>query len=43
MVKIIKPYGLILQLQQVCGCIDGSMAHYTTDFNRLHELDIKVC
>lgn len=41
-IKAVKPYGLLMQIQQVCEHIDGSLSHFTADFVRIHELDIRV-
>ncbi len=41
-VRSIKPYGLLIQVEQVCEHLDGSMPRFTAEFNRIHELDLKV-
>jgi len=39
----IKPYGLLVQIEEVCQRIDGSVPHATANFNRIHELGLRVC
>lgn len=41
-VRSIKPYGLLIQVEQVCEHLDGSMPRFTAEFNRIHELDLKA-
>lgn len=41
-IRAVKPYGVLVQIQEVCDHIEGNLSHLSVEFKRIDELDVRV-